>query len=87
MDSKLFKEWIPEFNRKFIAEKKKIVLLVETCPAHSKIDNLNFIEIIFQLPNTTVKLQLMYRGVICSLIAFLTVISILGAVKMVDLAW
>ena len=53
MDSILFEEWVREVDRPFTKEGRKIVLLVDNCPAHPSIDNLISTELIFLLPNTT----------------------------------
>ena len=57
MDSILFEEWVREVDRRFTKEGRKIVLLVDNCPAHPSIDNLVSTELIFLPPNTTSKLQ------------------------------
>ena len=67
MDSILFEEWVREVDRRFTKEGRKIVLLVDNCPAHRSIDNLVSTELIFLPPNTTSKLQPMDQGVIRSL--------------------
>lgn len=51
--------WDDELRRK----KKKILLLVDNCPAHLSL-NLKFVKLIFLPANTTVVLQLMDQGVI-----------------------
>ena len=67
MDSILFEEWVREVDRHFTKEGRKIVLLVDNCPAHSSIDNLASTELIFLPPNTASKLQPMDQGVIPSM--------------------
>ena len=67
MDSILFAEWVPGVDRRFTKEGRKIVLLVDNCPAHPSIDNLVSTELIFLPPNTTSNLQPMDQGVIRSL--------------------
>ena len=67
MDSILFEEWVREVDRCFTKEGRKIVLLVDNCPAHPSIDNLVSTELIFLPPNTASKLQPMDQGVIRSL--------------------
>ena len=64
MDSVLFEEWIREMDAKFTKEKKKVALIIDNCPAHSTIDNLKSIELIFLPPNTTSKLQPLDQGAI-----------------------
>ncbi|XP_047124386.1 tigger transposable element-derived protein 6-like [Hydra vulgaris] len=52
MDSVLFEEWIQEMDKKFTKEKKKVVFIIDNCPAHPTVDNLKSIELIFLPPNT-----------------------------------
>ena len=70
MDIVLFEEWIREMDTKFTKEKKKVALIIDNCPAHPTIDNLESIELIFLPPNTSSKLQPMDQGVIRSLKAY-----------------
>ena len=51
-------------DTKFTKEKKKVVLIIDNCPAHQMIDNLKPIELILLPPNTTCKFQPMDQGVI-----------------------
>ena len=67
MDSILFEEWISEADRRFTKEGRKIVLLVDICPAHPFFDSLASTELIFLQLNTTSKLQPMGQGVTRSL--------------------
>ena len=60
----LFDEWVEELDRKF---EKKIVLIVDNCPAHPIVDGLKAIELVFLPPNTTSKTRPMDQGVIRSL--------------------
>ena len=66
MESILFEEWVREVDRRFTKEGRKIVLLVDNCPAHPSIDSLVSTKLIFLLPYTTLKLQPMGQGVILS---------------------
>ena len=66
MDSILFEKWVLEVDRRFTKEGRKIVLLVDNCPAHSSIDNLVSAELIF-VPIGASTLQPMDQGVIRSL--------------------
>ena len=70
MDNVLFAELILEMNKEFPKEKKKVILIIDNCPAHPTIDNIKSTELIFLPPNTTSKLQPMDQRVICSLIAY-----------------
>ena len=67
MDGVLFEEWVKELYRKFNAEKRHVVLLVDNCPAHPPIENMKAIGLRFLRPNTTSKAQPMDQGVIRSL--------------------
>ena len=65
MDGNLFTEWVRQPDNKFVAEGRKIALIIDSCPAHPRIDNLQ-VELIFLPPNTTSKTQPMDQGVIRS---------------------
>ena len=67
MDGILFEEWVHGIDREFTNERRKIILLVDNCLAHTNIDNLVSIKILFLPPNTTSKLQSMDQGAIRSL--------------------
>ena len=55
MDGNLFTEWVRQLNNKFVAEDRKIVFIIDSCPTHPRIDNLQAVELIFLTPNTTSK--------------------------------
>ena len=40
MDDNLFTEWVRQLNNKFVAEGRKITLIIDNCPALPRIDNL-----------------------------------------------
>ena len=84
MDSVLFEEWIPEMDTKFTKEKKKVALIIDNCPAHPTIDNLNSIELIFLPPNTTFKLQPTDQGVIRPLKACYKALALQRLVLAID---
>ena len=63
----LFEEWVKMLDSTFRAHDRKVVLLVDNCTAHPKIENLTNINMIFLPPNTTSVLQPMDQGVIRSL--------------------
>ena len=67
MDSDIFTRWLKELDRKMIAEGRKITVIVDNCPAHPHVEELQAVELIFLPPNTTSKLQPMDQGVIRSL--------------------
>ena len=64
MDSTLFEEWVRELDVKFLKEKRKVVLIIDNCPAHPAIGNLTNVKLIFLPPNTTSVSQPMDQGVI-----------------------
>ncbi len=67
MDGLLFEDWVREIDRKFEADKRKVVLIVDNCPAHPQIGDLKAINLVFLPPNTTSHTQPMDQGVIHSL--------------------
>ena len=101
LDSILFGEWV-QVDRRFMKEGRKIVLLVDNCPAHPSFNNLLSIELIF-LPRHYLKASV--HGSIRSLKAHYKTISIkklieaiekkkplpefsiLDAMQMLDVAW
>ena len=71
-------------DTKFTKEKKKVVLIIDNCPAHPMIHNLKSIELIFLPPNTTSKLQPMDQGVIRSLKAYYKALALQRLVVAID---
>ena len=84
MDSTLFEEWVREVDRRFTKEGRKIVLLVDNCPANPFIDNLVYTELMFLPPSTTSKLQPMDQGVIRSLNAHYKTMSIKKSIDAIE---
>ena len=84
MGSILFEEWVREVDRPITKEGRKMVLLVDNCPAHPSIDNFVSTELIFLLPNTTSKLQPMDQGVIRSLKAHYKTMSIKKLIEAIE---
>lgn len=66
MTSKLFEDWLKNLNKKMKKEKRKIVLFIDNCPAHSTIPKMENVKIEFLPPNTTSKLQPLDQGIIQS---------------------
>ena len=64
MDGKLFEEWLRELDRKFVMEGRKIVMVVDNCPAHPDVSGLKCINLQFLPLNTTSCTQPMDQGVI-----------------------
>ena len=67
MDSDLFEEWVRELDRKFEQQNRKVVLIIDNCPAHPAIGGLKAIHLCFLPHNTTAVTQPMDQGVIRSL--------------------
>ena len=63
----LFEEWVKEIDRNFDAQKRKISLIIDNCPAHPDVPALDCVELIFLSLNTTSITQTMDQGVIRSL--------------------
>ena len=70
MNSSSFTEWLYDLDKKFLEEKRKILMLVDNCPAHPDVPNLKAITLRFLPKNTTSKLQPMDQGVIRSMKAY-----------------
>lgn len=103
MTSSIFEDYLKKWDLELVKEKRKILLLIDNCPAHPPV-NLHSIEIAFLPPNTTSVLQLMDQGVIWNLKQMYrkqvllrimemqenhdkSVISLLDAVNLLNLAW
>ena len=57
MTGDLFGKWMRKFDSSFRAQDRKVVLLIDNCPAHPEIKNLTNINLIFLPPNMTSVLQ------------------------------
>lgn len=67
MTSEIFERWLRTWDAELKLKKRKILLLVDNCPAHCSVDSLKFIKLVFSPPNVTSVLQPMDQGVIKSL--------------------
>lgn len=67
MTSEIFTTELRKWDLELCRQKRKILLLVDNCPAHPDIKNLRNIKLVFLPANTTSKLQPMDQGVIHSL--------------------
>ena len=61
MDGNLFTEWVRQLDNKFVAEGRKIALIIHNCP------RIDAVDLIFLPPDTTSKTQPLDQGVIRSL--------------------
>ena len=71
-------------TKKFVAKGRKIALIIDNCPAHPRIDNLQAVELIFSPLNTTSKTQPMGQGVIRSLKAHYRAKAVKSYIASVD---
>ena len=53
MDGTFFEEWLHELHRKFEMQGRKVVMIVDNCPAHPEVSGLKAINLQFLPPNTT----------------------------------
>lgn len=69
MTTDLYEKWLISLDKKFAAQKRKILLFVDNCPAHSKSvqNRLKNINLVFFPPNMTSSLQPMDQGIIQNL--------------------
>ena len=67
MESQIFEEWVHKLDRAIRMEGRKIVLLIDNCPAHLSVSDVTYVQLLFLPPNTTSVLQLMDQDVIRSL--------------------
>ena len=64
MDGILFEEWLHELDRKFEMQGRRVVMIVNNCPAHSEFSRLKAVNLQILPPNTTSCIQPMDQGVI-----------------------
>ncbi|XP_065163398.1 tigger transposable element-derived protein 4-like [Atheta coriaria] len=67
MTSEIFEKWLRDWDHDLVKNKKKILLLVDNCPAHPNITDLKSITLVFLPPNIISVLQPMEQGIIRSL--------------------
>lgn len=67
MLASLFEKTIRKWDYKLFRQNKKMLLLLDNCSAHPKLNNLKAIKLVFLPANTTSKLQPMDQGVIKAL--------------------
>ncbi|XP_060577389.1 tigger transposable element-derived protein 4-like [Ruditapes philippinarum] len=66
MNSEIFISWVKKLDKRMTREKRSILLFVDNCPAHPKIEGLKAVKLLFFPPNTTSKLQPCDQGIIFS---------------------
>ena len=64
MTSDLFENWVRKLDNRMRLKNRKIALIIDNCPAHPVINNLQNVELVFLPPNTTSVTQPMDGGII-----------------------
>lgn len=85
MTSELFVKFVRDWDKELKKSGKKILLLVDNCPAHPNIEHLDAIKLCFLPPNCTSVLQPMDQGVINSLKTEYRKMQILETIKNMEL--
>lgn len=67
MTSEIFEKVLRKWDSQLRSNKKKIILFIDNCPAHPKIENLTNIKLAFLPPNTTSVIQPIDQGIIKTL--------------------
>ena len=53
MTRAIFTKWVTKFDIKCQRQRHKVILIIDNCPGHPKIQGLNAVTLIFLPPNTT----------------------------------
>lgn len=64
MTSTLWEQFLREYDKKFLQQKRNVLFIVDNCPAHPEIDKLHSIKVVYLPPNTTSITQPMDMGII-----------------------
>ena len=70
MTADLFTEWIRNVDKTMRRQKCQILMVVDNCPAHPNINDLENVKLAFLPPNTTLKMQPCDAGIINSMKAY-----------------
>ena len=70
MTSELFTEWLKDWDRELQQKSRKVLLLLDNCAAHPRLDCLKNIQLEFLPPRTTALLQPMDMGIMKNLKTF-----------------
>ncbi|CAH0725635.1 unnamed protein product, partial [Brenthis ino] len=84
MTGDIFTKWARAWDRELTKKNKKILLLVDNCPAHPHIADLKNITLVFLPPNTTSVLQPMDQGIIRALKAHFRKNLVLKMIQFLD---
>ncbi|XP_067942227.1 tigger transposable element-derived protein 6-like isoform X2 [Watersipora subatra] len=64
MVSDIFQTWVRDFDRRMTIKNRKVLLIIDNCPAHPTMNGLMSIRLVFTSPNTKSVLQPMDQGII-----------------------
>ena len=67
MTSSIFEDWLRKLDKRFKTQRRRVLMIVDNCPAHPKLSNLESITLIFLPPNATSRLQPCDMGIIKNL--------------------
>lgn len=84
MTSEIFERWLRNWDAELKANNKKVLLLVDNCPAHPAVTSLKCIKLVFLPPNVTSVLQPMDQGVIRCLKSHYRRLQVLKLIQSID---
>ncbi|KAG7171500.1 Tigger transposable element-derived protein 4-like 1 [Homarus americanus] len=67
MTSSIFESWVRQLDEQYQNLNRNIIILVDSCPAHPHVDDLNSVQLIFLPKDSTSQLQPVEQGVIQNL--------------------
>ena len=67
MTSAIWNGWIKDFDRKMRLSGRKVLLVIDNCPAHPTVSGLSNVEVVYLPPSTTSKTQPCDQGIIQAL--------------------
>ena len=80
----LFKDWLRGFDSSMASQHRKVLLVIDNCPAHPRIHNLKATRLLFLPPNATSKLQPCDLGIIRSMKVNYRKISLMKLIRHID---
>ncbi|NXJ62308.1 TIGD4 protein, partial [Rostratula benghalensis] len=103
MTSKVFEQWMHKLDDRFQAQQRQVVILVDSVPAHTEVENLKSVKLVFSPPDSSSCIA-MKQGVIrslkvkyrhCLIKRFVDcvkgnkefLLSLLDAIEMLHLCW
>ncbi|XP_019377766.1 PREDICTED: tigger transposable element-derived protein 4 [Gavialis gangeticus] len=67
MTSEVFEQWMHKLDKKFQAQQRRVVIFIDSFPAHPEVKNLKSVELVFFPSDSSSKFIAMKQGVIKSL--------------------